>query len=198
MALASNTRRLLEQEKVLDSGESTHIEYHLLSWRELYDKSIITADRYSSGEDQENRKECRMSQIVSFSGLVITFVLAYGCDRWVESLRAEMTGTFNISSFLWQTGVANLLLAIALLLLTWYVIFWVNRSKLVSAVFLLVGLAVTFATAMEMSFASTLPPLGIVEFLTPNSHVVYVAAFIAALGLAGLVLPMRAASKKIV
>ncbi|MGA9397342.1 MAG: hypothetical protein WBV22_03690 [Anaerolineaceae bacterium] len=132
-----------------------------------------------------------MSQIVSFAGLGFTFVLAYGCDRWIESLRAELAEMFNISSFLWQTGVANLLLAVALLLLTWYVIYWGNRSKLVSAVFLLVGLAVTFATALEMSFASTLPPLGIMEFLMYNSHVVYVAAFIAALGLAGLILPRR-------
>ncbi len=49
MGLASNTRRLLERAPIADSAESTHVEYHLLSWRELYDKSIITADRYSSG-----------------------------------------------------------------------------------------------------------------------------------------------------
>jgi hypothetical protein len=48
MDLASNTRRLLEQASTADSAESTRVEYHLLSWRELYDKSIITADRYSS------------------------------------------------------------------------------------------------------------------------------------------------------
>ena len=48
MDLASNTRRLLEQTSIKDSADSTRTEYHLLSWRELYDKSIITADRYSS------------------------------------------------------------------------------------------------------------------------------------------------------
>ena len=132
-----------------------------------------------------------MSKIKSLVGLVITFVIAFGCDLWIEALRAEMTQTFSISSFLWQAGIANLFLAIALLLLAWYVLFWVKKSKLVLAVFLLFGLVITFISSLEVSLTGILPPLGVVEYLTPNSHVLYAAAFTAILGLAGFVLPER-------
>ena len=49
MYLAWNTQQLLGVEPISESTGSCPIEYHLNSWRELYDKSIITADRYSSG-----------------------------------------------------------------------------------------------------------------------------------------------------
>lgn len=52
MSLAWNTRGFLHTEPSADSVERTSIEYHFLSWRELYDKSILTADRYSSGAAQ--------------------------------------------------------------------------------------------------------------------------------------------------
>ena len=132
-----------------------------------------------------------MAEAISLAGMVAAFALAYGCDRWIESLRAEATRNFTIASFLWQAGLANLLLAAALLLLAWYVLVRVIGIKWVPAVLLLAGLAVTFLMAIEMSVAATLPPLGIAEFLTPNSHVLFAAAFVAVIGLAGLVLPRR-------
>ena len=49
MSLAWNTKQLLAQAAGEKVPEFRAVEYHLLSWRELYDKSIITADRYSSG-----------------------------------------------------------------------------------------------------------------------------------------------------
>jgi hypothetical protein len=48
LSLALNTKKLLAAAGS-PTGESTQIEYHFLSWRELYDKRFITADRYSSG-----------------------------------------------------------------------------------------------------------------------------------------------------
>jgi hypothetical protein len=44
-----NTKRLLTQVSGAEMPAGIAVEYHLLSGRELYDKSIITADRYSSG-----------------------------------------------------------------------------------------------------------------------------------------------------
>jgi len=132
-----------------------------------------------------------MSKIVSFAGLIITLFVAYACDRWVELLRVEATQNFAIASYLWIAGAANLLLAIAVLLLTWYVLLRVSRSNVVYAVFVLVGLALTFAEAIEISVASTLPPLGIYEYLLPTSHVLAVAALVAVIGIAGLVFPRR-------
>ncbi len=130
----------------------------------------------------------------SIVGLGVAFAIAYGCDRWVESLRTEAAQTLTIASFLWGAGVAHLLLAGVLLLLAWYVIVRADRSKLASSVFALVGLLVTFASAITISAVSTLPPLGIVEFLTPNSYVLNAAAFVAVIGFAGFVLPKLTAA----
>lgn len=49
MSLAENTKGLLATDSGGIAGERTAVEYHFLSWRELYDKTIVTADRYSSG-----------------------------------------------------------------------------------------------------------------------------------------------------
>jgi hypothetical protein len=137
-----------------------------------------------------------MSKIFSFAGLAVSCGIAIGCDRWVKSLRTELSESFNLTSFIWQSGLANLLLAVELVLITWYVLFWANRSRFVATAFLLIGLLVIFSTALGISYRSTIHLSGIDEFLTPSSHVVYTAAFGAALGLAGLVLPIRAASGK--
>jgi len=131
-----------------------------------------------------------MSKIASFAGLVTTFIVAYACDRWVEFLQVQAYRSFVLAPYLWLAGMANLILAIALLLLTWHVIFWANKSRLVSSMFALVGLAFTFAAAFNMSLPSPLPA-GIVEFSTPGSHVLYVAAFVAVIGIAGFILPRR-------
>jgi len=32
-----------------ETNGSSRVEYHFLSWRELYDRTLVTADRYSSG-----------------------------------------------------------------------------------------------------------------------------------------------------
>jgi hypothetical protein len=48
LAIERNTKRLLAAAAGENAGERTPVEYHILSWRELYDKSIITADRHHS------------------------------------------------------------------------------------------------------------------------------------------------------
>lgn len=47
-----NTRELLGIESNAEPTERTTVEYHFLSGRELYDKSILTVDRHSSGAAQ--------------------------------------------------------------------------------------------------------------------------------------------------
>ena len=132
-----------------------------------------------------------MSKIVSFAGLVATFMVAYACDRWVEFLRVEASRTFTIAPYLWLASTANLFLAMAILLLTWYVIIRANKSTLVFSVFMLIGLVFAFVPAINMSLASPLPSLGMVEFSTPGSHVLYVSAFVAVISISGFVLQRR-------
>ena len=49
MSLTWNSKKLLGPESLPEGERRTRVEYHFLSWRELYDKTILTADRYSSG-----------------------------------------------------------------------------------------------------------------------------------------------------
>lgn len=128
-----------------------------------------------------------MMNAISLIGLVIVFVLAYSFDRWTIALQQTATRPFTIVSFLWLSSIANLILAGALLLLAWFVNFRAVNSKLVSVTFVIIGVLVTFASALIFTTLYTLPPLGIAEFLTPNSRVVFVGALIAILGLAGLI-----------
>ncbi len=127
-----------------------------------------------------------MTIIISLAGLVIVFFLAYGFDRLIMALQQAASAAFALSSFLWLSGIANLILAGALLLLAWFVYFRAAKSKLISVIFTVLGLLGTFASALIFTFFSTLPPLGIAEFLTPYSRVVVVAGLIAVIGIAGL------------
>jgi hypothetical protein len=132
-----------------------------------------------------------MSKIISFAGLVIAFFGAIVCDRWIELLRIETTQSFAIGPYLWIAGIANLLLVVLLMALAWYVNFRAGKSILVSSVFLVIGLALTFAEAIDITFTSSLPPLGIYEYLVPTSHVLYAAAIVAVIGFASLIFPKR-------
>src|SRR5438874_1825666 len=48
MALAWNTLKLLSPETEEVTGTPTPVEFHFVTSRELYDNTILTADRYSS------------------------------------------------------------------------------------------------------------------------------------------------------
>ena len=69
-----------------------------------------------------------MSKIVSFAGLVGTFIVAYACERLVRSLLVKGSQTLFLGPYLWWESVAVLVLAIALMLLAWYVVFRTDRD----------------------------------------------------------------------
>lgn len=128
-----------------------------------------------------------MTTIISLAGLVIVFFLAYGFDRLIMAFQQAASAAFALSTFLWLSGIANLVLAGALLLLAWYVNIRAARSRLVSVIFIVLGLLVTFTSALIFTFFATLPPLGIYEYLTPYSQVVVAAGLVAVIGIAGLI-----------
>jgi len=128
-----------------------------------------------------------MSKIVSFAGLIATFMVAYGLERLVTWLRADMGVTLAANRYLWTESVAIMILATTLMLLSWYVVFQSDRDVLVAAVFVLVGLGATFAVAIEMSLGlSRIAASHMGEFLWPDSYVRYAAAFVAVIGIASL------------
>jgi hypothetical protein len=128
-----------------------------------------------------------MTNTIPLAGLVIVYILAYSFDRWIVAFQQTATKASAIVSSLWLSSIANLILVGALLLLAWFVDFRAIRSKLVSATFVIIGSLITFASALIFTIFSTLPPLGIAEYLTPTSRVVFVAASIAVIGIVGLI-----------
>ena len=103
MDLASNTRRLLEQASNTNSAKSTRIEYHILSWRELYDKSIITADRYSSGAARwviRGGKEFYTVTVVSHPYYSLPQELCLSFDCFMQEVEITEGGTSIKQSWL--------------------------------------------------------------------------------------------------
>ena len=133
-----------------------------------------------------------MSKVVSLLGMVVAFVVAYGCERFVEHLRREFQMTTDIRPFLWFDSVALIILAAAVVILAWYVLFRTSRDVWVAAVFIVVGVGVTIAWAAEMTLGTNLlVPSRIGEFLAPDTYVRYVGALVAVIGIASLAIPRR-------
>jgi len=124
--------------------------------------------------------------------MAATFVVAYGCERYVEHLRREFQMTTDIRPFLWFDSVALIILAAAVVLLAWYVLLRADRDVWVAGVFIVVGIGVTIAWAVEMTLGTNLlGPTRIGEYLAPDTYVRYVGALVAVIGIASLAIPRR-------
>jgi len=133
-------------------------------------------------------------RLVSFAGLLATFAVAYGFERLVAHMRAELEVTLSgtlAKSIPWVQSLAIVVLAAMLLLLAWYVVFRANRDMWVGAVFIVVGLVLTFNVAMATSLGSFWLFDRLPRFAAYNSYGHYVAAFAAVIGIACLVAPKR-------
>ncbi len=134
------------------------------------------------------------TRILSFVGLVATFAVAYGFERLVTHMRAEMGVTASAAlakSTLWVESIAIVVLAAMLLLLAWYVISRANRDIWVGAVFVVVGLVLTFLVAIEWSVGRIWLSDRVMNLTGYNSYGHYVAAFALVIGIACLVAPKR-------
>jgi hypothetical protein len=133
--------------------------------------------------------------MVSFAGLIGIFVLAYACERLVKYMMLEiplyLKGESAYAAYQWVESVVVIVLACGLLLLSWYVVAWTDRDRWVASAFLVIGLGVTFVSAIYTSIQSSLIPWGLTEFMVRGSYVRNVAAFVAVAGIASLVVPRR-------
>jgi hypothetical protein len=131
-------------------------------------------------------------RVLSFVGLVATFAVAYGFERLVTHMREQVGVTASgalAKSTLWVESIAIVILAAMLLLLAWYVVSRANRDIWVGAVFIIVGLVLTFSVAVEVSLESFWLSDRVMRFAAYNSYGQYVAAFAAVIGIACLVAP---------
>ena len=132
-----------------------------------------------------------MTKLFSLIGMAATLVIAYGVDWGLKSLAATAQRTFVYEPYLWLAGPANLVLAGALGALAWFVVFRAERSKVVSSIFVIIGLSVTFSFAAIISARGSLRLGDLMAFLTPSSHLVYAGSFVAAIGIAGFIRKTR-------
>jgi len=133
-------------------------------------------------------------RVLSIVGLVATFGVAYGFERLVTHVRAELGVTVSATlakSIPWVQSLAIVVLAVMLLLLAWYVVFRAKRDIWVGAVFIVVGLVLTFNVAIATSLGSFWLFDRLPRFAAYNSYGHYVAAFAAVIGIACLVAPKR-------
>jgi hypothetical protein len=124
--------------------------------------------------------------IISLLGLAVTFAIAYGFDRWSDLLRRQASANFAWTSYYWFLSISNLIFAGLMLVLAWFVCFRANKTRLIPLLYLLIGLLAAFAFAIEVTVSPTFQMIT-PGFLLPNSRVVHVSAFAAAIGAAGLV-----------
>ena len=133
-------------------------------------------------------------RVVSFVGLVAAFAVAYGFERLVTHMRTQVGVTASgtlAKSTLWVEAMVLVVLAAMLLLLAWYVLFRVRRDPWVGAVFVVVGLVLTFMVAIEWSLERIWLSDRVMNLAAYNSYGHYVAAFAAVIGIACLVAPKR-------
>jgi hypothetical protein len=95
VSLAWNTKRLLNASGNALSEKGTPVEYHLSSARELYDATIISADRYSSGSAEwvlRGNQDSYSVTVVSrpFYALPQELCLSFHCFS-KTSVRGNMT-----------------------------------------------------------------------------------------------------------
>jgi len=92
MSLAWNIKQYTESTR--DPSKRVSVEYHLLSWRELYDKSILTADRYSSSAGEwvvQSTKDFYQVTVLSRPFYIIPqrLCLSFDCFTKEESIESE-------------------------------------------------------------------------------------------------------------
>lgn len=131
-----------------------------------------------------------MKRILSVTGLVMTFAVAYGLQRLVAYMTAEMGVTCSAALFkgtVWVQSIAPVILATILLTLAWYVVFRTNRDVWVGVVFLAAGLFGTIVFAIEMLLEKTSLSDRLWNLVLPETYGHCVAAFVLVIGLACLV-----------
>ncbi len=135
-----------------------------------------------------------MNKFIPLAGMTAILVLAYGFDRFLGSFEQTALRTFDVSAFLLLIIAENLLFAGSLLMLIWFVLFRGERSQAVSSIFLVIGFLLVFSIAVLGYLPSSIVPVEDLRivlmslfFLTPNSFFFRASAFVAVIGIAGLI-----------
>ncbi len=141
-----------------------------------------------------------MLQVISITEMILTLVLAWGLDMWVNLLRKQALVGFKFTPYVWGIAAANLIIAGLWVYLAWVLLIRMPGSRWVSAVYLIAGLLVTILVALQLTIPESwrgwllfeetrmfrLMVMGTIGF---TSRFTLSAAFICMLGAAGFLVP---------
>lgn len=133
-----------------------------------------------------------LSDIPSLISMIITLAVAFGLDYLIRALNYRVAQTFSTSPLIpLMYPAANLILAICLLLLFWYVNFRAARSRFVSITFLVAGLLLLVLWPAAMSLMILIPAIRLptfpgLSFVWGRTCTADALAAIAIIGLLGL------------
>lgn len=123
-----------------------------------------------------------MKKWIPYLGLVSTWMISYGLDYGVNRLQQNGVENFILIPYLWGNGVANLILAVLLLGLTWLVYIKYPLRRIAALIFAMIGLSVTFYPALAASLPAAMQPKNASELIRFS----IASAFIGSLSIVGL------------
>lgn len=124
--------------------------------------------------------------------------LAFAMDRLFDYLRDKNTETFSLNYvILWLYPLITIILVLCLLALIWYTLFRVEVDKVMLVVYLVIGVIILLYVPLVMTTGILAEQTrALMVILMPGSRVYWAGAFLAAIGLVGLIFgtlqPLRA------
>jgi hypothetical protein len=132
--------------------------------------------------------------MLALAGMLVTFSIAHSLDRWIEGLRADAAQSFDFLPVAANLAVANLILAVCLIVLAWLVS-QRPTTWLIGLIYIVAGLLVTLGPAVALARPALRPSLAVFATVSPISRVEIAAAFIAVIGVYGVLMSVRRDSR---
>lgn len=135
------------------------------------------------------RKREVLRPAILVGAMVVVLIGAYYAEKWLRHLRMVANAEFEFAPYVWATALSNLVLAVIVLLLIWYVLQSDPIDLVVAVVYLVVGGFVALNPVLHLNFrVRLLPSEAALTF--PHGPLVTAGAFFAAGGLIGLFLSL--------
>lgn len=134
------------------------------------------------------RKRGFLRPAVLVGVMVVVLVGADYAEKWLRQLRMVANAEFEFAPYVWATALSNLVLAVVLVSLLWYVLQSGSIHLAVYVVYLVAGGIIVMNPVLWGYGVRILPAEAGLTF--PHGLLVTAGAFFAATGLLGLVLSL--------
>lgn len=136
------------------------------------------------------------SEFAPLVAMFFVLVIAFGCDIWIQSLRAANASSFSLTEVIFLSyPVTTGIVAGSVLILFWLLLTKFPRRKSIDIIYFFVSLFIVFAFNLYYSilarfFNGLQQYLRIIPvILEPNTYLFLAGGFIGAMGLILLLIP---------